>query len=152
MFQQKMPGASGGPYEQALMEVKQRDPGRRANGVANLGVFGGPDAVKTVKGFVQDEAEAVRVAAHFALALLGQPEALPKLVDYLGHEKHEYRKRAVVALTSVSGAGVNADHESPESCAAAKKEYEAWWKMAGSGLSWDAKKKVFVAGVKKEKR
>lgn len=138
----RMPGAPAG-YDQALLEVKQRDPGRRANGVANLGVFGGPDAVKTVKGFVEDESEAVRVAAQYALALLGQAEALPKLIAHLADERHEFRKRAAVALASVSGAGIACDHESLESCATAKKDYEAWWKKSGAGLKWDAKKKTF---------
>jgi hypothetical protein len=142
----RVPGAPAGGEAQALADIKQRDPAKRANGVAGLGVFGGADAVKTVKGFLQDEAEVVRVAAHYALALLGQAEALPKLVEYLANEKHEFRKRAAVALASVSGAGISCDHESAESCAAAKKEYEAWWKKSGSGLTWDAKKKVFGAG------
>jgi len=148
MFQ-RLPGSGAGitgGYDKAMAEVRQRDPIRRAGGVANLGVFGGPEAVKTVKGFAQDEAEAVRVAAQFALALLGQAEALPKMIEYLTHEKHEYRKRAVVALTSVAGADIAADHESVESCAAAKKAYEAWWKKSGSGLVWDERKKVFTAG------
>lgn len=142
----RVPGAPAGGEAQALADIKQRDPAKRANGVAGLGVFGGVDAVKTVKGFLQDETETVRVAANYALALLGQAEALPKIIEYLGNEKHEYRKRGAVALASVSGAGIACDHESVESCKAAKKEYEAWWKKSGAGLSWDAKKKVFVAG------
>ncbi|MCC6739128.1 MAG: HEAT repeat domain-containing protein [Planctomycetia bacterium] len=142
----RLPGAPAG-YDQALLEVKQRDPGRRANGVANLGVFGGPDAVKAVKGFVEDESEAVRVAAQYALALLGQAEALPKLIAHLADERHEFRKRAAVALTSVSGAGIACDHANLESCTAAKKDYEAWWKKSGAGLAWDAKKKTFGSGA-----
>lgn len=144
MFQ-RMPGTPVGGYDQALLEVKQRDAGRRANGVANLGVFGNADSVKTVKGFVEDESEAVRVAAQYALALLGQAEALPKLIAHLADERHEFRKRAAVALASVAGAGISCDHESLESCTAAKKDFEAWWKKSGAGLKWDAKKKSFAA-------
>lgn len=146
----RTPGVPVSGYEQAVLDSKQRDPGRRANGVANLGVWGTPEAVKTVKGFVEDEAEAVRVAAQYALALLGEAEALPKLISHLADERHEFRKRAAVALTSVAGAGIACDHESLESCTAAKKEYEAWWKKSGSGLKWDAKKKTFGAGAAAE--
>ncbi|MBI2920427.1 MAG: HEAT repeat domain-containing protein [Planctomycetes bacterium] len=144
--------SSGNPYDQAVSETRQRDPGRRANGVANLGVYGTADTVKTVKGFLQDEAEAVRVAANYALLLLGQSEAVPKLIEVLAHERHDYRKRAAVALTTASGSGIACDHESVESCAAAKKEYEAWWKKSGAGLAWDAKKKTFGAGGAAKKK
>ncbi|MEK7466106.1 MAG: HEAT repeat domain-containing protein [Planctomycetota bacterium] len=149
MFQ-RMPGVPSNGYDKALLDVKQRDPGRRANGVANLGVFGGPDAVKTVLGFAEDESEGVRVAAQYALALLGQAEALPKLISHLADERHEFRKRAAVALSSVTGAGITCDHESLESCSAAKKDFEAWWKKSGAGLAWDAKKKTFAAGTAAE--
>jgi HEAT repeat protein len=140
-----MPSSASG-YDKSLADAKQRDPVRRASGVAGLGVFGDKDAVKTVKGFLQDEAEAVRVAAHYSMLLLGQSESIPKLIEYLGSEHHEYRKRAVVALQTASGAGVACNHEDAASCAEAKKAYEAWWKKSGSALSWDAKKKSFVAG------
>ena len=146
MFQ-RMPGVPSNGYDKALLEVKQRDPVRRANGVASLGVFGTADSVKTVKGFVEDESEGVRVAAQYSLALLGEAEALPKLITHLVDERHEFRKRAAVALANVSGAGIACDHESLESCATAKKDYEAWWKKSGAGLKWDAKKKTFGAGA-----
>jgi HEAT repeat protein len=146
MFQ-RMPGTPNNGYDKALLDVKQRDASRRANGVANLGVFGSADSVNTVKGFVEDEAEVVRVAAQNALALLGVAEALPKLIAHLSDERHEFRKRAAVALASVAGAGIACDHESLESCTTAKKDYEAWWKKSGAGLKWDAKKKSFAAGA-----
>lgn len=146
----RTPGAPVAGYDHAVLESRQRDPGRRSNGVANLGVFGGADAVKIVKGFVEDESEAVRVAAQYALALLGQAEALPKLIAHLADERHEFRKRAAVALASVSGAGIACDHESLESCATAKKDYEAWWKKSGAGLTWDPKKKTFGSGAAAE--
>ena len=146
MFQ-RVPGTPAGGYDKALLEIKQRDPGRRANGVAGLGVFGNAESVTTVKGFVEDESEAVRVAAQYALALLGQAEALPKLIAHLADERHEFRKRAAVALTSTSGSGIACDHESLESCTAAKKDFEAWWKKSGAGLKWDAKKKAFAGGA-----
>lgn len=142
----KNPGMPVSGYDQALLDVKQRDPGRRANGVANLGVFGGPDAVKVVKGFIQDESESVRVAAQFALALLGDAEMLPKLIAHLADERHEFRKRGAVALLTVTGAGINCDHADPASCASAKKEYEAWLKKHDGKLKWDPKKKTFGDG------
>ena len=144
--------SSGNPYDQALAETRQRDPGRRANGVANLGVHGTADTVKTLKGFLQDEAEAVRVAANYALLLLGQSESIKKLIEVLAHERHDYRKRAAVALTTSSGSGIACDHENVESCAAAKNDYEAWWKKSGAGLTWDAKKKTFEAGGTAKKK
>jgi len=147
---QRKPGTPVG-FDQAVAESRQRDPGRRASGVANMGVYGGPEAVAGVKAFVEDEVEAVRVAAWFALALLGQAEALPKLIEVLAHEKHEFRKRAAVALQSTTGAGITADHESAENCAAAKKAYEGWWKAASGKLAWDAKKKAFGEGAAKKK-
>ena len=146
MFQ-RMPGVPSNGYDKALLDVKQRDHVRRANGVANLGVFGTAESVKTVKGFVEDETEIVRVAAQYALALLGEAEALPKLIAHLADERHEFRKRATVALASVTGAGIACDHESLESCTTAKKEFEAWWKKSGAGLKWDAKKKTFASGA-----
>jgi HEAT repeat protein len=138
--------ASGSGYDKALADAKQRDPVRRASGVAGMGVFGDKEAVKTVKGFLQDESEAVRVAAHYSMVLLGQAESIPKLIEYLGSEHHEFRKRAAVALTTASGSGIAANHEDEAACQEAKKSYVVWWKKSGAGLAWDAKKKAFKAG------
>ena len=85
-------------YERALSELSLRDPVRRASAAATVGVFGSDEDVPRLKPLVSDESEAVRVAALYALALLGEKSAVEKLFPFVGHAREQYRKLALTAL------------------------------------------------------
>lgn len=72
-----------GLVERDLARLSSRGRWRRAKAAENLGYYGGPEAVKSVSGLLQEEDETVRAVAARALSRVGTPEAAGALAGYL---------------------------------------------------------------------
>lgn len=136
--------ATNRPYEQALVQARQPDPERRAEGVSNLGVFGNAETVPILKAAVNDSAEIVRVSALFSLVLLGDKPSVAKLAGYLSHARAQFRKKARIALENATEFRFTENPEEAERSAKALQQFQAWWRAEETPLNWDPKKKRFV--------
>lgn len=131
-------------YERALTELSLRDPVRRASAAATVGVFGSDKDLPRLKPLVNDEAEAVRVSALYALALLGDKGAIDKLFPFVSHSREQYRKLALTALEGATRLNHGGPHGDEEACKKAQEAWKAWWEQNKGAVSWDKKKKQWV--------
>ncbi len=131
-------------YERALSELSLRDPVRRASAAATVGVFGSDKDVPRLKPLVSDESEAVRVAALYALALLGEKSAVEKLFPFVGHTREQYRKLALTALEGATRLNHGGPHGDEEACKKAQEAWKGWWDTNKANLAWDKQKKQWA--------
>lgn len=130
-------------YEQALNDVKNMNSEKRANAIANLGVYGNEKDLPVIKQALNDSAEAVKVAALYSLALQGEKQYAEKLMEYLDNERDLFRKLAKAALEAVCVKKFSDPLKDMDSAKKAKQEWSDWWKANSAKLTFDKKKKIF---------
>lgn len=132
-------------YERALSELSLRDPVRRASAVATIGVFGTEKDLPRLKSLVNDETEAVRVSALYALTLLGDKGAVEKLFPFVSHSREQFRKLALTALEGATRLNHGGPHGDEAACKKAQEAWKEWWEKNKDSLTWDKQKKQWVA-------
>lgn len=131
-------------YERAVSELSLRDPVRRASAAATVGVFGTEKDIPRLKTLVNDESEAVRVSALYALTLLGDKNAVEKLLPFVSHAREQYRKLALTALEGATRLNHGGPPGDEDACKRAQEAWKAWWEASESSLTWDQRKKQWI--------
>ena len=131
-------------HERALIELKVRDPQRRAAAAVNVGIFGKADSIPALLEVAADESEFVRVSAFYGLVLLGHSESVAKLLPFVGHARAHFRKLALRALETVAGKSLGGPAEDEKACAKAATAWADWWKAHHAKLKWDEEKRVYA--------
>ncbi|MBI5369446.1 MAG: HEAT repeat domain-containing protein [Planctomycetes bacterium] len=131
--------------DRAASDLQVKDPLRRGDAAANLGVFGDASLIPTLAKLLGDSSEYVRVSALYALTLLGDKDAVGKLVPYVGHARDHFRKLALTALETACGQKLGGPHDNADMCKDAQASWEKWWTGHAAKATWDAQKKVWKA-------
>jgi len=97
------PRATGDPLAVLTADLKSTDPGRRRGAADALGAMGPqakPAAEDLLAALREDDDDAVRAEAAWALARIGSDEKdlVPFLIDRLGDESEETQGMAIVGL------------------------------------------------------
>ncbi|MBI3267876.1 MAG: HEAT repeat domain-containing protein [Planctomycetes bacterium] len=129
--------------DRAMTELNVRDPLRRGNAVANVGVFGGPEVLPAVKKALADESEYVRVSALYSMVLLGDKDSVVKLIPYVSHARDHFRKLALASLEAATGQKHGGPHDDEAACKTAQGAWEKWWTANAGTLAWNANKRVW---------
>lgn len=131
-------------YEQALTSLSLRDPVRRSIAAATIGVFGSEKDLPRLKPLANDESEAVRVSALYALVLLGDKGSMDKLFPFVSHTREQYRKLALTAIEGATRLNHGGPHGDEEACKKAQEAWKAWWEANKAMATWDKQKKHWV--------
>ncbi len=131
-------------HERALMDLKGRDPQRRANAAVNLGLHGTAEFIPALQEVAGDDSEFVRVSALYSLVLLGDSTSVAKLIPFVDNKRTHFRKLAIKALETALQQNHGGPFEDAAACAKAAQAWADWWNLNQSKLTWDAHKRLFT--------
>ena len=129
---------------QAKQDISSGDPVKRAMAAVNMGIFGDETIVPNLKRATVDASEAVRVSALYSLVLLGEKEFVAKLIPYLSHDRHQFRKLSRTALFETTGQSLPEESAPQDDFKKAGSEFDGWWRAHSAKANWDKAGKRWV--------